>query len=876
MLEISAFGPVELRGDGGAVARVLAQPKRLALLLYLTLARPRRYHRRDTLLALMWPELDEPRARKALSQSLSFLRRALPDPVLQARGADEVGVEHGRIRCDAIAFEEAIAAARWDDAIRLYSGELLAGLHVPDAPAFESWLDLERERLRELASGAAWSLAHQCLQDGELVRAERAGQSALHLVPTDESPAREFIRALAAAGDRAAALRFYEKFAATLAEELEVEPARETAAVAEAIRYGNVSSAPRGPPAAGEEPLADGADVSVRERRVTGTPDPTAASAPDPTAAPTPDPTSASTPDPTSAPTPAGRPHASPARRRLPILMAIGVFVTLVAVGLTLLPDRQSPAVSSRVAVLPFENRTGESALDPLGVIAADWITAGLARVDTLQVVSTPAVMAALAEPGAGVDGPEWVARQTGAGLVVRGTIVGAGDSLELRSELVDPFQRKVLEVYDPARSPRSEPALGLGPMQRQIVGRIAARLDIRMASMLTITATRPPNYDAYRAYITGVDLFAAQRYEDAIRELDRAWAADSNFTAPGGWIASAYWNMGQPARQDSVLRRLRGRRAHLVPIELAMLDILEAQLQGDNATAYRVASESNRRLPSAEGRYMTGMFALRINRVGEAARTLAAEPQNGPTRRMALGFHQSLVRALHCLQEYEGELRAATEARTRFPDRPEPIMWQVRALIGLGRIDDALQLVDEALTLPASRFSSPGGRLGEAARELRIHGYPGPAEQVLRRALGWYRANAAAADYRFAVALALETLGRPDSAVDMLRQLASEQPESLNLQGSLALALVAAGHAGEARLIDQRLAAWTAPYVRGAHLQWRARIAAQLGEEDRAMALLRDAVAQGVSYADLYEDERLQPLRHTAGFRRFMQPPRD
>jgi DNA-binding SARP family transcriptional activator/TolB-like protein len=863
MLEISAFGPVELRGDGGAVASVLAQPKRLALLLYLTLARPRRYHRRDTLLALLWPELDQPRARKALSQSLSFLRHALPEPVLQARGADEVGVEHGRIRCDAIAFEEAIAAARWDEAIRLYNGELLAGLHVPDAPAFECWLHLERGRLRELASDAAWSLAHQHLQGGELVRAERAGQSALHLVPTDESPAREFIRALAAAGDRAAALRFYEKFAAILAEELEVEPAPETVAVAEAIRSGSASSAPWGP-SAGEEPLADGPGVSVRERRVTGAPHPTAASAPDPT--------SVYSPDPTSVPTPAGLPHP----RRLPILVAGCVLVALVAVGLALLPDRPAAAVSSRVAVLPFENRTGEPALDPLGVIAADWITAGLARVDTLQVVTTPAVMAALAEPGAGVDGPEWVARQTGAGLVVRGTIVGAGDSLELRSELVDPLQRKVLEVYDPARSPRSEPALGLGPMQRQIVGRIAARLDIRMANMHTITATRPPNYDAYRAYITGVDLFAAQRYEDAIRELDRAWAADSNFTAPGGWIASAYWNMGQPARQDSILRRLRGRRAHLVPIELAMLDILEAQLKGDNATAYRVASESNRRLPSAEGRYMTGMFGLRINRVREAARTLAAEPQNGPTRRMALGFHGGLVRALHCLQEYEEELRAATEARARFPDRPDPIMWQVRALIGLGRIDDALQRVDEALTLPASRSSSPGGRLGEAARELRIHGYPAPAEQVLRRALGWYRANAAEADYRFAVALALEKLGSPDSAVDMLRQLASEQPESLNLQGSLALALVAAGHVGEARLIDQRLAAWTAPYVRGAHLHWRARIAAQLGEEDRAVALLRDAVAQGVSYADLYEDERLQPLRHAAGFRRFMQPPRD
>ncbi|HEX9105893.1 MAG TPA: BTAD domain-containing putative transcriptional regulator, partial [Longimicrobiales bacterium] len=244
MLELQAFGPVDLRTDDGDVGAVLTQPKRLALLLYLALARPQRFQRRDALLALFWPELDEARARNALSQSLSFLRRGLPAGLLQTRGAEEVGVDPAGLRCDVLDFERALEAQRWAEALDLYRGELLAGFHVADAPGFESWLELERERLRELAAGAAWSLARQRIAGAELMLAERAGQQALRLVPTDESAVREFIRALAGAGDRAAALRFYEKFKGILAEELEVEPAPETAAVVAAIRAGDIGPAP--------------------------------------------------------------------------------------------------------------------------------------------------------------------------------------------------------------------------------------------------------------------------------------------------------------------------------------------------------------------------------------------------------------------------------------------------------------------------------------------------------------------------------------------------------------------------------------------------------------------------------------------------------
>src|SRR5919205_360129 len=70
MIELRLFGAASLDSSDPGREReelqaLLTQPKRLALLAYLAVATPRGFHRRDRLLGLFWPELDEERARAA-------------------------------------------------------------------------------------------------------------------------------------------------------------------------------------------------------------------------------------------------------------------------------------------------------------------------------------------------------------------------------------------------------------------------------------------------------------------------------------------------------------------------------------------------------------------------------------------------------------------------------------------------------------------------------------------------------------------------------------------------------------------------------------------------------------------------------------------
>ncbi|MGH7505014.1 MAG: hypothetical protein ACRELX_05170, partial [Longimicrobiales bacterium] len=70
MIRLQFLGGVRLLdGDGHDIRAVMQQPKRLAVLAFLAVARPRGPQRRDALVGLFWAESDEASARRSLSQT---------------------------------------------------------------------------------------------------------------------------------------------------------------------------------------------------------------------------------------------------------------------------------------------------------------------------------------------------------------------------------------------------------------------------------------------------------------------------------------------------------------------------------------------------------------------------------------------------------------------------------------------------------------------------------------------------------------------------------------------------------------------------------------------------------------------------------------
>ena len=235
------------------VQSLLGQPRRLALLAYLATPPPG-MHRRDNLLALFWPELDQAHARNALRQALHVLRRALGTSAVTSHGDEEVGLDFEQVWCDVAAFERAIADGQLRDAIELYRGDLLEGFFISDAPGFERWLETERDRLRSTAVGAARALVERATEEGDANSAAEWARRGLRLAPLDEGLIQRLIEALDRLGDRAGAVRAYDDFARRLGQELEVRPSAETQALLAAVRSRVQAASPAAPPEAHSPP----------------------------------------------------------------------------------------------------------------------------------------------------------------------------------------------------------------------------------------------------------------------------------------------------------------------------------------------------------------------------------------------------------------------------------------------------------------------------------------------------------------------------------------------------------------------------------------------------------------------------------------------
>jgi len=198
VVTVRLLGPPAIERDG-----VPAPPPRgrkaWALLGHLLLAdRP---PRRRQLAELLFCEADDPMG--ALRWTLAELRRALGIP--GALRGDPVAADLGPgVEVDVHALL-GVAGAPAPGLDRC--GELLEGIDVAASPAFESWLVVERHRLAAAAEAALRESALALLAIGRAPDAVAVASRVVAQNPLGEGNHELLVRSLAAAGDRAAALR---------------------------------------------------------------------------------------------------------------------------------------------------------------------------------------------------------------------------------------------------------------------------------------------------------------------------------------------------------------------------------------------------------------------------------------------------------------------------------------------------------------------------------------------------------------------------------------------------------------------------------------------------------------------------------------------
>ena len=224
-LRFRLLGVPRFERDGDPVE--LTAAKAVALLAYLALAdgpQPR-----DRLLGLLWAESAADAARKNLRNILWAIRRTLGDDVIRADN-DRLSLLPG-IWVDVREFQQHAKS-------ELYAGPFLDGLFLSEAPEFELWVTMERERLAQLHSRSLDARAREHAAAGDWRQVIAAGRAALVHDSLQEPIYRALMEAHARLGERGEALRQYDLLRAVLARELGVAPLPETEALRVAILGG--------------------------------------------------------------------------------------------------------------------------------------------------------------------------------------------------------------------------------------------------------------------------------------------------------------------------------------------------------------------------------------------------------------------------------------------------------------------------------------------------------------------------------------------------------------------------------------------------------------------------------------------------------------
>jgi two-component system, chemotaxis family, response regulator Rcp1 len=240
---VRLFGPLQVELPGRCLGpRDLGglKPKQIFEILLLT---GDRMVPKDRLAASLWGERLPRNVSATIETYISKLRRHLGRDhghALVVTGSESYGIAKGAVVRDIDRFDKAVERAQRTDAPARRRALLEDGLglvrgHLLEDEPYASWGDHVREHYRRRVLDTRLDAAHAALIDGDARASVAHAQQALEADPLEERAHRMVVLAWFVLGARHEALRAYRSCRQVLADELGMDPHRETDLLQDAI-----------------------------------------------------------------------------------------------------------------------------------------------------------------------------------------------------------------------------------------------------------------------------------------------------------------------------------------------------------------------------------------------------------------------------------------------------------------------------------------------------------------------------------------------------------------------------------------------------------------------------------------------------------------
>ena len=555
---------------------------------------------------------------------------------------------------------------------------------------------------------------------------------------------------------------------------------------------------------------------------------------------------------------------------------AIGflVLAAIVAAFIFLLrkPTRAVLNIAEKsIAVLPFENLSEDKANAYFAEGIQDEILTRLSKIADLKVISRTSTQHYKSAPE---NLPE-IAKQLGVAHILEGSVQKSGDAVRVNVQLIkaandshlwaDTFDRKLTDIF----SVESEVA-------KAIADQLRAHITGQEEQILAAKPTDNP--EAYDAYLRGLaytlktttsppNALAAQKYlREAVRldpKFALAWALLSYADASGYIIGSL---------QPTVALREETREAAEIALALQP-NLGEAVLAKgyyhyaclkDYDTAVRYFEQARPLLPNSSRIPESLAYVTRRRGQWERSESYFNEAERLDPRNVTmLNEHAG---SYIMLRRFAEALRKLDQVLNIVPDDVNTLVFKAAIAQAEGDLPRAA-----ALLAPLHPGADDSPVLETQVYQTILERNPGPMiprlKEVLAKpnpALGYLNG-----ELRFWLGWAQEVAGDHAAAQESWKQARSElqpflkeQPENFYLIGDLALTNMGSGDKAAALTLSERVMA-ALPIEKDAvtgptPIEILARVAAQMGEPDRAIAALQKLLS--IPYAGAFPAGPLTP----------------
>ena len=401
-------------------------------------------------------------------------------------------------------------------------------------------------------------------------------------------------------------------------------------------------------------------------------------------------------------------------RSKKPAVRAIAAAGILVVLGLLLwklIFDRTPaapPAERFKMAVISFENQTGDSAFDYLQDAIPNLLITSLEQSKLFRITSWERLRDLLRQSGRqdgrvidsdlGIE----LCQMDGVEAIIRGSFIKAGDTFVTDAKILDVKTRSLLKTVS-TRGQGVESILKeqIDNLSQEIGRGFGKEEAVPKMKKTPITEATTNSLEAYNYFLRGREDYEKFYFADARKYLERAVELDPEFAMAYSYLFRVYSQLGNSPAADEALKKLEkfGDRVSgkegLYIKALLTLHAKEKEKQKEHIEILKriiadYPEEKRARLDLASRLNTTGQFEESVAQLNEL---LKLDPKFGPALNLIAYVYGNL-------KKYDVAIKYFQEYASVSPGDANPYDSMGEHYYWMGKFDEAVEKFKEAIRL--------------------------------------------------------------------------------------------------------------------------------------------------------------------------------